>query len=141
MESIIAESVAPRRFAMLLLGIFAALALVLSAIGLYGLIAYSVAGRTQEIGLRMAVGANRRDVFRLVIREGMALSLIGALVGVGGAFAMTHLLTSLLYGVTPKDPFTFSLIPIILMVVSFAACSAPAFYATRIDPINALRYE
>jgi putative ABC transport system permease protein len=141
MESILAASVAPRRFAMLLLGIFAALALVLSAIGLYGVVAYSVARRTQEIGVRMAIGADRSDVFRLVIGEGMVLSLVGALAGTGGAFASSHLLSSLLYGVTPKDPLTFSLIPLLLLLVSFGACSAPALSATRIDPIDALRCE
>jgi putative ABC transport system permease protein len=141
MESIIATTIAPRRFAMLLLGIFAALALVLSAIGLYGVIAYSVARRTQEIGVRMAVGADRGSVFGLVLREGMTLSFIGALTGVAGALALSHLLAGLLYGVGSKDPLTFTLIPLLLLAVSFAACSVPAFSATRIDPIDALRYE
>ena len=126
---------------MLLLGIFAGLALVLSAIGLYGVIAYSVARRTQEIGVRMAVGANRGNVFGLVLREGMTLSFAGALLGLAVALASSHLLAGLLYGVGSKDPFTFTLIPLLLLVVSLAACSAPALSATRIDPMEALRYE
>jgi putative ABC transport system permease protein len=141
MEDIISASVAPRRFTMLLLGIFAALALVLAAIGLYGVVAYSVARRTQEIGLRVAVGARRSDIFRLVVREGMGLSLIGAVVGTLGALALTQLFSSLLYGVGAKDPLTFSSVPVLLMAVAFIACTVPAMAATRVDPIQALRYE
>jgi putative ABC transport system permease protein len=141
METIIESSMAPRWFTMLLLGIFAVLALILAAIGLYGVIAYSVARRTQEIGLRMAVGAKRVDIFRLVIRQGLGLSLVGSLLGIAGALALSQLLSSLLYGVTPRDLLTFSAVPIVLTLVAFTACSAPAFSATRVDPIVALRYE
>lgn len=141
MEEVVATTMAPRWFTMLLLGIFAALAVVLAAIGLYGVIAYSVARRTQEIGLRMAVGAKRLDIFRLVVRQGLGLSLVGSLLGIAGALALSQLLSSLLYGVTPRDLLTFSVVPIVLTLVSFAACSVPAFSATRVDPITALRYQ
>jgi putative ABC transport system permease protein len=141
MDDIISASVAPRRFAMVLLGIFAALALVLAAIGLYGVIAYTVARRTQEIGLRVAMGAGRGDIFRLVVRHGMGPSLLGAVVGTLGALGLSQLLSSLLYGVGAKDPLTFSAVPVLLMAVAFIACAVPALAATRVEPIQALRYE
>ena len=141
MENVISTTVAPRRFTMLLLGLFAVLALFLASIGLYGVIAYSVAGRTQEIGVRMAIGADRRDVFRLVVREGMVLAVAGSALGVGAALALSHLMSSFLYGVTPKDPLTFSVVPLVLLMVAFVACSVPAWNATRIEPVRALRYE
>ncbi len=141
MDDIISASVAPRRFAMVLLGIFAALALVLAAIGLYGVIAYTVARRTQEIGLRVAMGAGRRDIFRLVVRHGMGPSLLGAVVGTLGAFGLSRFLGSLLYGVGAIDPLTFSVVPVLLVAVAFIACSIPARAATRVEPIQALRYE
>jgi putative ABC transport system permease protein len=141
MDAVLSASVAPRRFTMVLLGVFASLALVLAAVGLYGVIAYSVARRTREIGLRVAMGGQRRDIFRLVVGQGMGLCLLGALVGSLGALALTRLLSSLLYGVGANDPLTFFVVPVILMAVAFAACSAPALAATRVHPIQALRYE
>jgi putative ABC transport system permease protein len=141
MDDIVSTSVAPRRFTMLLLGIFAALALVLAAIGLYGVIAYAVARRTQEIGVRVAMGAKQMDIFRLVLRHGMVPSLFGTIVGTLGALALTRLLASLLYGVGAQDPLTFSTVPVVLMAVAFIACAVPALAATRVDPIQALRYE
>lgn len=141
MEAAIQRSVAPRRFAMLLLGIFAALALILAAVGLYGVIAYSVAKRTREIGLRVSVGAARRDIFRLVVGQGMLWAVLGAAIGLAASAAASRLLGSFLFGVTEHDPITFVIVPLVLLLVAFAASAAPAFTASRIDPICALRYE
>ncbi len=141
MERAIETSIAPRRFAMLLLGMFAALALVLAAVGLYGVIAYSVARRTREIGLRMSVGAARSDIFRLVVRQGMIWAVLGAAIGLAASAAASRLLASFLYGVTERDPLTFAVVPLVLLAVAFAASAAPALTASRIDPIRALRYE
>jgi putative ABC transport system permease protein len=141
MDELISTSVAPRRFTMLLLGIFAGLALLLAAVGLYGVIAYSVARRTREIGVRVAVGATARDVFQLVVQQGMRLSLLGLMLGIAGALALTHLLASLLYGISPVDPVVFLVAPVILLATAFLACTAPALLATYIDPMRALRNE
>jgi ABC-type antimicrobial peptide transport system permease subunit len=141
MESRISSSVAPHRFATLLLGIFAGLAIFLAAIGLYGVIAYSVARRTREIGLRMSVGAAGRDIFRLVVREGIISAILGAAIGLLAAAAGSRLLASLLYGVSERDPMTFGVVPLVLLAVAFAASAAPALVASRIDPMRALRYE
>jgi putative ABC transport system permease protein len=141
MDNVIATTVAPRRFTMLLLGLFAVLALFLASIGLYGVIAYSVAGRTREIGVRMAMGADRRDVYGLVVKEGMLLAFVGAVLGIGAAMGLTRLMSHLLYGVSSKDPLTFAVIPLILMAVAWVACSVPAWNASRIEPVRALRYE
>jgi len=141
MEGKIGSSIAPRRFAMLLLGIFAALALALAAVGLYGVIAYSVARRTREIGLRMSVGAARSDIFRLVVRQGMVWAVLGAAIGLAASAAASRVLSSFLYGVTERDPLTFAVVPLVLLAVAFAASAAPALAASRIDPIRALRYE
>lgn len=141
MESVIDSSVAPRRFTMVLLGLFAALALILAAIGLYGVIAYSVARRTQEIGIRMTVGAQRRDIFRLVVREGLGWSLLGAGIGLSGALVASRLLESSLYGVGARDPLTFSIVPAVLLTVAALACAIPALSACRVDPMRALRAE
>jgi putative ABC transport system permease protein len=141
MDHAVAATFAPKRLSMLLLGIFAALALVLAAVGLYGVIAYSVAGRTREIGVRMALGAKRSEIFGMVLREGMLLSVLGAMLGIGAALGLSRVLAGFLYGVTPKDPATFIVVPAVLVLVSLAACAAPARSATRIDPMNVLRYE
>jgi putative ABC transport system permease protein len=141
MEEIIADSVAPRRFNMLLLGLFASVALLLAAIGIYGVISYSVSRRTQEIGIRMALGAGRRDVVRLVVRQGMAPALIGLALGVAGAAGLTRLMTTLLFGVTATDPIVFGLTTGLLGAVALAACWLPAWRAARVDPLIALRYE
>jgi predicted permease len=141
MESIIADSIAARRFAMILLGAFAVLALGLAAIGIYGVIAYVVGQRTQEIGIRMALGAQRRDVLGLILWQGTRLALLGVAIGMAGAFALTRLMTDLLFGVAATDPLTFALLAGILTVVAMAACYVPARRATRVDPVAALRWE
>jgi putative ABC transport system permease protein len=122
-------------------GFFGALALFLAAIGLYGVIAYSVSQRTQEIGVRMALGAQRRDVLRLIIGQGMGLVLAGMLVGTAGAYLMAKLLANFLYGITASDPATFITTFVVLAAVALAACAIPARQALKIDPTIALRYE
>ena len=140
-EDLLRTSVAPRKFNMFLLGIFAGVALVLAAVGLYGVMSYSVSWRTQEIGIRMALGAKRSDVLRMVVRQGMMMALIGVALGLVGAFSMSRVLVGLLYGVSPTDPLTFTGVSIVLMAVALLACLVPARRATRVDPIIALRTE
>ena len=135
------ESVAQRRFNMLLIAIFASVAMILAAVGIYGIISYSVAERTNEIGIRVALGAQSGDVFRLVIGQGMLLSLIGVGIGVVGAIGITRLMSTLLFNVTPSDPETFVSISVLLIVVALVACFIPARRATKVDPMVALRYE
>lgn len=134
-------SVAPQRMNLVLLGTFAFIALVLAAAGIYGVMAQSVAQRTQEIGLRMALGAQLRDVLKMILRSGLSLALIGISVGLAGAFALTRLMSKLLFGVTPTDAVTFASVAAILFVVALLACYIPARRATRVDPSIALRYE
>jgi putative ABC transport system permease protein len=141
MQENIATSVSDSHFRTVLLGIFAASALLLSLIGLYGLIAYSVAQRTSEIGVRMALGAQREDILRMVVGQGLKLVLIGVGVGLAGALVLSRLLTQFLYGVVPDDPATFIGVAVILTAVAAIACWIPARRATRVDPIVALRYE
>ena len=141
MESLISDSLAARRFAMILLGAFAALALVLASVGIYGVIAYVVGQRTQEIGIRMALGAQRNDVLRLILWQGARLALLGICIGLVGALALTRLMTNLLYGVSATDPLTFAGLALILAAVAIAACCLPARKAMRVDPMVALRYE
>jgi putative ABC transport system permease protein len=141
LDQVFAAAISQERFQALMLGLFAALALVLACVGLYGVISYSVVQRTHEIGVRMALGAQPVDVLRLVIRQGMSLTIAGLVIGiVAGTFA-TRLLTEMLFGVTPRDPLTFVGVPVLLLVVAFLACYIPARRATRIDPLLALRYE
>jgi len=143
MESVISDSYAVflRRFPSRLITAFAGLALSLSIIGLYGQIAFSVAQRTREIGVRMALGADSRDVLRLIVGKGLLLTLAGVVVGIAAALAITRLLAALLFGVTPNDPATLVGVAILLAIVSIAASLVPAFHATRVDPMVALRYE
>ena len=135
------ESVAQPRFRTALLGVFAALALVMAVVGLYAVMAFSVAQRTHELGIRIALGAQRRDVIGLVLRQGVKLVGIGILIGLAGAWALTRVLTTLLYEVKPTDPLTFLAVPVLLIAVAILACWLPARHAARVDPITALRYE
>jgi putative ABC transport system permease protein len=140
-EQLLSTSVAPRKFNMMLLGIFAGVALVLAAVGLYGVMSYSVSWRTQEIGIRMALGAKRTDVLRMVVRQGMMMTLIGLGFGLIGVIALSRVMVGLLYGVSPTDPLTFTGVSIVLLLVALLACLIPARRATRVDPIVALRTE
>ena len=141
MDERIALSIGPRRSAVTLLTVFAVMALALAAIGLFGLVRYNVAQRTQEIGVRMALGASRGDVLRMVLGEGLRLALVGVAGGLVFAFAMTRVLSSLLYGVSATDPLTFVGMALLLTFVALLASWAPAHRATRVDPLVALRYE
>ena len=141
MDQMFSDSVAGQRFNTSLLGIFAAVALALAMIGVFGVINYSVAQRTHEIGIRIALGAQRGDVFRLVVGQGLVLALVGVGLGAVGAFALTRLISGLLFGVTPTDGPTFVMVSLIVTAVAFLACYLPARRATRVDPLVALRYE
>jgi putative ABC transport system permease protein len=141
MEKIVYDSVAPFRFNMFLLGLFAIVAMILTTVGVYGVMNYSVAQRTQEIGIRMALGAQPGEVRALILKQGLTLSLVGLGVGLIGCFAVTRLMSSLLYGVSATDPVTFAVVALFLAAVAIAACYIPARKATRVDPIIALRYE
>jgi putative ABC transport system permease protein len=141
MDHVVDDSISQRRFNMLLLAIFAATALVMAAVGIYGVLAYAVSRRTQEIGIRMALGAQSSDVLRLIGREGFVLALIGIGIGLAGALALTRLMSSLLFGVSPTDAATFAAVPALLAIVALAACYLPARRAARVHPTVALRYE
>lgn len=141
MEQVAGDSLKQSRFTMLLLAIFATLALILAAIGIYGVISYLVTLRTREIGVRMALGAQPADVLRMVIRQAMLTTSIGMLAGLAGALALSQSLTKLLYEVQPADPATFAAVSVALAVVSLGACYIPAHRATRVDPMTALHHE
>jgi putative ABC transport system permease protein len=140
-DELMRDSVGTRRFALIILIMFATLALVLAVSGIYGVISYAVTQRTQEIGIRMALGASTKDVLRLVLGQFMRLTVVGVVLGLIGAYALTRLMTSLLFGVTATDTTTFVLVSIILSLVALVACLIPARRATRVDPLVALRYE
>jgi len=141
MEANIANSMGQRRFAMLLLGLFAAMAVVLASIGIYGVMSYSVTQRSHEIGVRMALGAARRNVLSMVMRQGLLLVGAGVVIGMAGAFGLTRLIASQLYAVRPSDPATFTLVALVLVAVAALATLIPAMRATRVDPVVALRDE
>ena len=139
MDSYLSDSVAPRRFNLRLLTIFSVAALLLAATGIYGLISYSVAQRTPEIGIRLALGATRKNIFRMILGQGLRLVLVGLVLGIVGAFALTRLIRSLMFGVTPSDPPTFIAVSLLLIVITLAAGGLPALRATKLDPLRALR--
>jgi len=141
MDEIRAESVASERLNLTLFSIFAGIALVLAIVGIYGVMSYTVTQRTHEIGIRMAIGAQQRDVFKMVIGQGMMLALIGIAIGLVGAFALTRLMATMLFGVTATDPATFAVIAVLLTAVALMACYLPGRRATKVDPVISLRYE
>jgi putative ABC transport system permease protein len=141
MREVRGTSLALYSFSSVMLGIFGGVALLLAAVGIYGVMAYGVTQRTHEIGIRMALGARGRDVLQLVVKNGMTLALIGVVVGLAGAWALTRFLTSLLVGVSPTDALTLAAVSFCLLVVALLACYAPARRATRVDPMVALRNE
>jgi putative ABC transport system permease protein len=141
MDQIFSNSVGGQRFHGLLLSIFGALALGLAVIGVFGVINYSVAQRTHEIGVRIALGAKRRDIFKLVVGQGMVLALLGVAIGLGGAFALTRRISGLLFGVSPTDSATFAVVSLLLAGVALLASYIPARRAMNVDPMVALRYE
>jgi ABC-type antimicrobial peptide transport system permease subunit len=132
---------AERRFLLLLVGLFATLALTLAAVGIYGVVAYSVARRTQEFGIRMALGARRGDIFRLVLGGGARMAVVGVAIGIGLSLAITRLISTLLFGISSTDPLTFAGVALLLAGVALFASYLPARRATRVDPLAALRYE
>ena len=141
LEGLVSDSIARQRFNTLLLAIFAIVALLLSNMGIYGVMSYSLAQRTNEIGIRIALGAQVNDVLKLIFKEGIADTLIGVALGMASAFVLTRVMTSLLFGVTPTDALTFATVPFALIITALCACYVPARRATRVDPLIALHYE
>jgi ABC-type antimicrobial peptide transport system permease subunit len=139
MEQVVSAAVAPARFAMALMVAFAALALLLAVIGIYSVLGYAVGRRTREIGVRIALGAERASVVALVVRQGMGMALLGVIAGTAAALAATRLLEGMLYGVAPRDPLTFAAVSLVFLVVAAAACAAPALRAARVPTTEALR--
>jgi ABC-type antimicrobial peptide transport system permease subunit len=140
-EELVAQSVAPRRYTLILLSAFAAVGLLLAAIGVYGVISYVTSQRTREFGVRIALGATRERVVSHVLRDGAALTLLGLLVGIGGALVVTRSLSNLLFEVSPLDAFSFFAAVAVLAIVSILACLVPAWRASRVDPIIAIQAE
>jgi putative ABC transport system permease protein len=141
LDEIVAERSADRRLAALLIGVFATVALVLAAVGIYGVMSYAVAQRTQEIGIRMALGAEQEHVLRMVLRNGTVLALSGIAIGLAAAFLLARLIAALLFETSAADPPTFSVVPLLLLAVAVLASYLPARRAARIDPMAALRCE
>jgi putative ABC transport system permease protein len=141
MEDRLSSSIATERVNTVVLGFFAVVAMLLAALGIYGVMSYSVTQRTHEIGVRMALGAERRDVFRLVVGQGLELTLIGVALGLAVSLALMRFISSLLFGVSAADPLTYTGVSLILLVVAMLACYLPARRATKVDPMIALRYE
>jgi len=139
MEEVLGASVTRQRFLSLLLGIFAAVALTLAAIGTYGILSYMVTERQREIGIRMALGAGHGQVVGLVLGQGLGIAGLGILLGIGGAFALSRVTSTLLYGVSPSDPLTYGTVAVIIALVATAACVVPTRRATRVDPLEAIR--
>jgi putative ABC transport system permease protein len=137
----VSEATAVTRALTLLFGGFALLALVLGSVGIYGIVAYAVTQRTQEIGIRMALGARRADILQLILKHGVVLVLSGVAIGIAGAFALTRFLASLLFGVTPNDAVTFVIVPVLFFLIAMVASFIPARRATKVNPLIALRYE
>jgi ABC-type antimicrobial peptide transport system permease subunit len=139
MQDIVSISTSRRRLNMLLMSVFSGSALLLAAIGIYGLMAYSVQQRTQEIGIRMALGAESDKVRTMVIKQGMVLVIVGVVVGLGAAYFLANVLASVLFEVEPRDVVVFGIVPVVLTVIALAAVAIPAYRASRVDPIEALR--
>jgi len=141
LDQVFSSSLDQRRFSLVIFGVFGAAALLLAALGIYGVTAYVVTQRTREIGIRMALGAKMGDVLKMVLRYAMTLVVIGTIVGLAGAYALTRVMSNLLYDVTPTDLLTFVAVPLILLFVALLACLVPARRATKVDPLITLRYE
>jgi putative ABC transport system permease protein len=141
MDEIRGEAVAPQRLNLMLLSIFAGIAFVLAVVGIYGVMSYAVTQRTHEIGIRIAIGAQPRDVFRMILGQGMFLTIVGMVAGLLGAFALTRLMATMLFGVKPTDPATFAGVALLLITVALIACYIPGRRATKVDPVDSLRYE
>jgi ABC-type antimicrobial peptide transport system permease subunit len=141
MAGVLGEEASQRRMGMIMLVAFAGLALLLASLGIYGVLAYFVTQHTNEIGVRLALGATPRNILFLVLKKGMGLTLVGVVIGVVASFALTRLMSSLLFGVKASDPLTFAAVPLLLAAVALLACAIPARRATKVDPMVALRYE
>jgi ABC-type antimicrobial peptide transport system permease subunit len=141
MEKTVADSISNKRFTMTLLGVFALLALLLASIGIYGVLSYMVGQRSKEIGVRMALGAQKFDVLRMVLKDGARMTLAGIVLGLVGALGLTRLMGSMLYGIKPTDPLTFISVAAVLAAIAMLACYVPARRAMKVDPMEALRHQ